>query len=376
METRRTAALIPAAGTSARMGDFKPLLNLAGRPVIEQVITRFRVAGVNRIVVVVGHRAGELIPVVAATGARWVENRDFAEGMFSSIRAGLSALPRDIGAFFVLPADIPLFRAGTLSALMAAGAADGIDICYPAFEGRRGHPPLIAAHLRERILAWKGQNGLRGSLQNLSAGTVDVPVADEGILLDLDTPADYRRACRRAERPEVPTEAECLALMTMRFGRDAGVIRHCRAVTDIAMALAAGLNRAGCSVDPDVVLAAGLLHDVAKGSPDHAEAGARLLSDMGFDPIAPVVRDHMDLTPPESGPVDERELVYLADKLVAGDRPVALEGRFAGKLDRYGHDPVKRSAIQRRLSHAVTAKKRIEEWLQEPIESFLQRERR
>jgi CTP:molybdopterin cytidylyltransferase MocA len=344
---------------------------LGGKTVIEQAIGRFRTAGVHRIHVVVGHQAAKLVPIVEAAGARWVENHNFSHGMFSSIRTGLASLPEDVSAFFVLPADIPLFRISTLSALKTAGAADGTDICYPTYEGRRGHPPLITAALRMRILGWKGQGGLRESLQSLSAGAVEVPVADEGILLDLDTPADYRKACRRAAKPGVPSENECLALMAMRFGREAAVIRHCRAVADIALVLATGLNRAGCRIDVDLVQAAGLLHDVAKGMPNHAGAGASLLSDLGFSQIACVVRDHMDLTPPENGPIDERELVYIADKLVRGDQPVNMEDRFADKLERHGGDPVKRSAVLRRRSQAAAVKQRIEKRLQEPLESYL-----
>ena len=375
MDTRPTAALIPAAGTSARMGELKPLLPLAGKAVIENSIDRLRSAGVACIRVVVGHRAAELTPIIEKAGALWIENPGFSSGMLSSIQTGLRVLPENFGAFFVLPADMPLFRVSTIAALREAGSAGRAQICFPTFEGRRGHPPLLAMALKERILAWHGEGGLQGFMENLNTDTLDVPVADEGILLDLDTPEDYHRACRRAEKLEIPTEAECLALMTMRFGQTAAVIRHCRAVATIALTLAAELNRAGCDLDPDLVQAAGLLHDVAKGKPDHAAAGATLLSALGFDRVAAVVGEHMNLAAPRGGPLDERELVYLADKLVQGDRLVAMQSRFEDKLDRHGDDPLIRSAIIRRRDQATAVKARIEKWLQQPLESVLSREK-
>ncbi len=371
METRKTAALIPAAGTSSRMGAFKPLLPLGGRTVVEQVIGRFQAAGVADIRVVVGHRAAELIPLVEKSGAGWTRNPRFEEGMLSSVQAGLAALPEDAGAFFVSPADIPLFRSATLSALRQAVAGCRAQVCHPTFGGRRGHPVLIASALRPAIAAWRGEGGLGAFLRGLEPEALEVPVADEGILLDLDTPQDYRRACLRAAGMGTPTRAECLAMMRARFGAGAAVIDHCRAVADIAGALARELNLAGCFLDPDLVLAAGLLHDVAKGASEHAGAGAALLQDLGFGRVGEVVRAHMDLPEPVEGPIDEREVVYLADKLVLGCRAVDMLRRFEDKLARCADNPPARQAVARRRAQALAVKSRIENALGRPLETVL-----
>ena len=74
---------------------------------------------------------------------------------------------------------------------------------YPRFAGKRGHPPLIARRLFGEILAGDGEGGLRALLARHEAADVDV--ADEGILLDMDTPEDYQRLAELARRRDVPT---------------------------------------------------------------------------------------------------------------------------------------------------------------------------
>lgn len=190
------AAVALAAGLSSRMGAFKPLLPFGSSTVIEQVLCTLRAAGLGVIRVVVGWNAPLLVPVLERCGIAWVPNARFAEGMYSSIQAGVRSLPADTAAFFLMPGDMPLLTSATLTRLIEAWDAAPGGILYPRTGGRRGHPPLIAAAYIPEILAETPAEGLRALLRRHEADARDIEVADPGILLDLDTPEAYRKCVR------------------------------------------------------------------------------------------------------------------------------------------------------------------------------------
>jgi len=354
------AAFVPAAGFSSRMKDFKPLLPLGDATVLDQALRSLREGGVEDIRVVTGHRREELTGVLEKWGVREVVNSRFREGMFSSVKAGLASAPPLRGAFFMLPVDLPAVRPQTLRDLALAREASGAGIVYPVLGGARGHPPLIDGSYIPGILRWEGGGGLKGFLDRHEDDALDVETADAGVLTDLDTPEDYERLLLRWPKRDIPTPRECEALMTRVFQVRPGIFDHCRAVARAALRMAEALDARGASLDLDLVEAASLLHDVAKGRPRHALEGARMLGERGYPDVARVVEVHADFDPPEDGPVDEREVVHLADKLVEGERPVALEDRFGGKLQRYGHDPRAAAAIRARMERALSMRRRME----------------
>ena len=130
------------------------------RTVLERDVSLFRDAGIEDVRVVIGHRAADLLPLVERLQARPVMNEGYADGMFSSVQAGVGSLGGDVEAFFLLPVDIPLVRRETISMLANAFRGGNGSILYPAFYGKRGHPPLIASRYREEIIAWSGEGGL------------------------------------------------------------------------------------------------------------------------------------------------------------------------------------------------------------------------
>lgn len=176
------------------MGAFKPLLPFGPHTVIEQVVSTVRRAGIRIIRVVVGWNAESMIPVLDRHGAAWIWNEEFEEGMYASIRAGVRSLPSGVAAFFLLPGDMPLVQSATLTRLMAAWDERPGGILYPCLQGRRGHPPLIAAVYAPEILRDTPPGGLRGLLNRHTEDTRHVDVDDPGILVDLDTPEEYRQS--------------------------------------------------------------------------------------------------------------------------------------------------------------------------------------
>ncbi len=359
--TNRLAAIVLAAGYSSRMAEFKPLLPLAGRTALERCIGLFREAGVAEVIAVLGHRAEELRPLAERAGARCVLNPHFEQGMFSSIAAGSRALIRGVEAAFVLPADIPLVRRHSIRQLAAAYVARRAGIVYPVFAGRRGHPPLIA----HKILAEAAEEGAAGPLSDLLARheseAIEIQVCDQGIHMDMDTPADYNELRALAEDRDIPTRAECEAILAAQFV-ELPQVRHSRKVAEMAERITLALKRSGLSLNLELVRAGALLHDLAKGQPDHAAVGASLLRSMDFPRIATVVGAHTELDY-SGGSLDESAIVYLADKLVRGDSLVTLEQRFQPALARFSNDPQTLSAVRGRMATAKAVALAVESQL-------------
>jgi molybdenum cofactor cytidylyltransferase len=369
----KIAAIVLAAGYSSRMGEFKPLLPLGETTVLERVVALFKCAGIEDVRVVVGHRLNDLLPLLERLHARPLLNDRYQDGMFSSVVTGVRSLEPEIDAFFLLPVDIPLVKRHTLDILLGAYPKDNSCILYPGFFGKRGHPPLIPGCHRNGILAWHGEGGLKSYLARYEADALLVEIADEAILADMDTPEDYHRLCAMWQRRGIPTVRECEALLKNVMRCDGHLLYHCRAVARLALFLTEALNRAGCGLDPDLVAAAALLHDLAKGQRDHAEAGAKILTEMGYPVVADIVASHMDISLNEGEVIHENEIIYLADKMISGDRFVTIEERFQSRLESLKPNDNVRRMVECRLRNAQLIRKRLEMQLGRSLEEVLRK---
>jgi|GEM_PF-85945 len=371
----KISALILAAGYSSRIGTLKPLLPIGGSTAMEEAIKRFLEAGIEDIRVVVGHRADDITPLLDNLGVQWVLNEHFDRGMLSSVLTGVKSLEPDVEAFFLLPVDIPLVKSRTLDALIQAYQSNRPNIAYPRFQGLRGHPPLIAtACMAQTALHWDHPGGLRAFLTRYENEACDIDVVDQAILMDCDTDQDWRKLRAYGRREDIPTQSECVAIWD-RFKLTGEVRLHCRLVAELTGLLAIHLNRAGVPLNPDLALAAGYLHDLAKGQKDHARAGAAILDELGYPRVGQIVASHMDIHVKRRYP-DESDLVYLADKCVEDDKLVTLEERFSRSLDKFASKPEALKAIAKRLKDARKIKERLETFLGQPLEDILQKYRR
>jgi len=281
-----------------------------------------------------------------------VRNQNYNRGMYSSVQVGIDALPDNVDACFLLPVDTPLVRASTISALAARYQVEPMPVIHPSFAGKHGHPPLIGSELFPDILLGTGDGGLRALLEQRAS--TQVKVADEAILLDMDTPADHARLAELAHRRHVPTVAECEAMLDLH-GVAEPVRRHSRAVAAVAAALAERLG----TIDHDLIVAAGLLHDVAKGQPDHAFAGAVMVAKLGFPSVAEAMRHHMDYTF-ANGHLDAAAVLFVADKLVREDRRVPLASRFEPAMERFAGQPEALAGARRKYDTACKVLAAIE----------------
>jgi molybdenum cofactor cytidylyltransferase len=189
--------LVLAAGSAGRMGQFKPLLDLGGQPIIVRVIETFFAAGIADVRVVIGHNKDLLLPVLREMGVRAVINDDYNGGMFSSVKAGVRSLEQNTGAFFVLPADVPLISPSTIRFIEGSLVPGADKIVIPCFEGRDGHPPLISSVFARSIIEYDGEGGLQGFLKEHKDSILTVSVQDRNVLFDVDEPADYEELKRR-----------------------------------------------------------------------------------------------------------------------------------------------------------------------------------
>lgn len=358
-------ALILAAGFSSRMTPrFKPLLPLPlpdGEKTALAALCELYASEDVLPLVVGGNRADETGREAERLNAAFAINAHPERGMFSSIHAGMAALPGDAGPLFVHPVDIPLVRRMTVRSLLDAAQFCGDRPLIPTFRGKAGHPPLFPASVRKAVLAAGDDACLRNIVERLSP--VMVPVADSFILRDMDTPAEYEALRRLAPRQSLLSTEEARELLAVRHAQDRGVT-HSLAVGRVAARFAAALNEARAAsgertLDEELAEAGGIIHDVCKGEPHHEAAAGRLLRGWGMDAMARLVEDHRDMTVPDDVPLSERELVFLADKFVRGREAVPLEERFRSKMACYPDDPEAVAAIAGRMERAKAMEARL-----------------
>lgn len=348
-------AVLLAGGLSSRMETCKLLLKLGGRTALAQAVARLRAGGIADVLVVTGHWRNELEAEAARLGVRTVHNGRYEEGMFSSVQTGAAALPEDTEAFFLLPGDTPLVKPATYRALCAAFAGatcrrDRPLAVHPCFSGTRGHPPLLGGALRGVIVARR-----EGTLRDVLAGaeTLDCAVPDESVLLDMDTPADYRRLAKYALREHAPTDAECEALWDAAE-TPPRVRAHCRTVAAVATRLGEVLTAAGVPLDLPLLRAAALLHDCKRLEREHDAAGAAFLRGFGYDVTAALVAMHMELPPTLPPALDEANLLYLADKLVDDRRVVSPAVRIERLAEKHPNDSRAMRRGRERLERAMS----------------------
>lgn len=180
-------AIVLAAGFSSRAKDFKMLLPLGEKSILEHTISKFE--GVcKRVIVVSGYRAEdvqEAISQIHSIEIRYVYNENFDLGMFSSIQKGCEEI--NATEFFITPGDCPLVKKETVQTLARVKE----NVVIPSYEHKGGHPIKLTNEVQRAILAAGADSNLRTILQGFEKKYVNVD--DPGVLMDLDTPEDYKR---------------------------------------------------------------------------------------------------------------------------------------------------------------------------------------
>ena len=191
---RSLSVVVLAAGRSTRMeATNKLLLPFAGKTVLQTVLATLFQLRWHEVLVVLGHDSLKLKKHLATSEARFVDNADYGSGMASSIKCGVAATdPQSAGFIFVL-GDMPLVTLATYEQLCGCFPEQGAQhIVVPVMEGIRGNPVIFGQSYRSELMELKGDRGARSLAGKYPNLVIEVPVADPGVIFEVDTPEDYQ----------------------------------------------------------------------------------------------------------------------------------------------------------------------------------------
>lgn len=192
-EGMKIAAIVLAAGRSSRMAPRNKLLEpIDGEPVIYRVAATALASGARPVLVVIGHEGASVETALGGLDVMTIANLAYADGLSTSLRAGLSALPAGLDGALICLGDMPGVEGSVLRAVMAAftGAS---AICVPVRHGRRGNPVLWGRSYFAEMMEMTGDVGAKSLMPRHKERVVEVAVASDSIFQDIDAPADLAR---------------------------------------------------------------------------------------------------------------------------------------------------------------------------------------
>lgn len=189
-------AIILAAGSSRRMGSQKLLLPFGQSTLIETVIDNVIASAVDHVMVVLGPNQEEIMQVIGKRPVQFCHNREHEKGMLSSILCGIRALPADALSALIFLGDQPGIPPTVTNRIIKTYNEELIGIVIPVYEHRRGHPLLVDMKYRKEVEKLDLEKGLRALRHQFPQDVLEVEVDEPGILLDIDTREDYRKATR------------------------------------------------------------------------------------------------------------------------------------------------------------------------------------
>jgi len=196
---RNLHVLVPAAGASTRLGQPKQLVRLGGRPALHRVVTQAVALAGHAVTVVIGAHARELTRLLTHSPASVIVNRDWEEGLASSIRFGVQSLPPACDAVLILLGDQVAVSAEDLRRLASAWKGQDSVIAASVYQRRVGVPAIFPRWCFDELTRLRGDRGARAVLERNAYRLVHVPMPNAGI--DLDTPDDLAALAERYDRP-------------------------------------------------------------------------------------------------------------------------------------------------------------------------------
>ena len=181
-------AIVLAGGASTRFGSAKQLVRIGDRPLLSLVAGRAAEVVGQALLIVLGAQAAELTPLLKHSGGSTVVNRDWREGLASSIRAGVARLPPSCAGVLLVLADQACVTAEDLRRLAGAWRRQPLCIAAAQYGGTLGAPAIFPRHLFSELSDLRGDSGARVLLKRHADSLVRVPMTSAAF--DLDTPDD------------------------------------------------------------------------------------------------------------------------------------------------------------------------------------------
>jgi molybdenum cofactor cytidylyltransferase len=199
---RNVAAVVLAAGRSTRMGAINKLIaEIGGKPLVRIAAEQVLASRAKPVIVVTGHEKERLEAALAGLPVRLVHNPDYAEGLGTSLKAGIAAVPGDADGVIVCLGDMPQVDATLIDKLLAAFDPErGALVVVPSIDGRRGNPVVWSRRFFHGLMTINGDIGARHLIGTYTEAVVEVPVAGEAALTDVDTPESLSAVKAEIER--------------------------------------------------------------------------------------------------------------------------------------------------------------------------------
>jgi molybdenum cofactor cytidylyltransferase len=197
----RIGAVLLAAGQSRRMGSNKLLADIEGVPMVARVAQRLLASRARPIIAVLGNQAEAVDTALGKLPVKRVRNPEFAEGLSTSLKRGIVALPPDLDGALVCLGDMPLISGRHIDRLIAAfNPLEGRAIVVPARRGKRGNPVLWSKRFFPEMAALAGDVGAKHLIGEHAELVAEVEMDDDAILVDIDTP-EALDALREKRKP-------------------------------------------------------------------------------------------------------------------------------------------------------------------------------
>ncbi|HKL32115.1 MAG TPA: nucleotidyltransferase family protein [Tangfeifania sp.] len=185
-------AIILAAGKSTRMKQQKLLMPFNGKAIVETVISKIMPELKSNIMVVLGSNRDEIEEKICEYQVESCFNKNYEQGMLSSVVCGFNSIPKSAKAALVFLGDQPQISTEVVRKVIKGWEQSEKGIVIPTFDGRRGHPVLIETKYKTEINQLDPEKGLRQLMQKFSDDIAEIEVGEGEILRDIDTPADYK----------------------------------------------------------------------------------------------------------------------------------------------------------------------------------------
>jgi molybdenum cofactor cytidylyltransferase len=199
---RRVGAIVLAAGRSTRMGGPNKLLaEIGGRPLVRIAVDEALASSAKPVIVVSGHQREQVEAALKGLPVTVVHNPDFAQGLSTSLKVGIAALPAEVDGAIVCLGDMPQVDARLIDRLIGAFDPErGALVVVPTIAGKRGNPVVWSRRFFADLASLEGDVGARHLIGSYPEAVVEVPVTDKAALVDVDTPDAFDAVKAEIER--------------------------------------------------------------------------------------------------------------------------------------------------------------------------------